>query len=71
MNIKLTCFVSCYNEKLTIHDVLESLRNQECSFYYRVVVYDDASTDGSQGIIKNFCEKYPNFSYVFRKKIVV
>lgn len=59
-NIKVSVMCLCYNHDKYIAECLESLVNQKTNFEYEVIVHDDASTDNSQEIIKNYAEKYPN-----------
>lgn len=53
--------ISCitYNHKEFIRDCLDGFISQECSFGFEVLIYDDASTDGTQEIIKEYQQKYP------------
>lgn len=57
---KLTIVVFCYNHEKYLHRALESILNQDASFEYKVIVADDASTDGSPEIIRSYAERYPN-----------
>lgn len=48
-----------YNHKKYIRDALEGLVRQKTSFPYEVIVHDDASTDGTSEIVKEYAIKYP------------
>jgi|SRR5690554_1094478 len=48
-----------YNHEKFIRGCLESLVNQECDFAYEILIHDDASTDNTQTIIKEFQKLYP------------
>lgn len=54
--------VSCmaYNHEKYIRKCLGSLVNQKVNFSYEILVHDDASTDHTQSIIKEYEKKYPN-----------
>ncbi len=54
--------VSCtaYNHEKYIRKCLESFVMQKTSFPFEVIVHDDASTDGTAAIIREFEEKYPD-----------
>ena len=58
-NIKVSVFCLAYNHEKYIRDCLEGFVNQKTSFKYEVLVHDDASTDGTADIIREYAEKYP------------
>lgn len=53
--------ISCitYNHEPYIRQCLDSFLMQQCNFEYEILINDDASTDGTQEIIKEYQEKYP------------
>lgn len=61
-NTKNEVIICCttYNHKNTIAKALEGFLMQQTSFKYVVYVHDDASTDGTQDILRAFQEKYPD-----------
>ena len=62
MDEKIIVSVKCwvYNHEKYLRDCLEGFVRQKTNFRYEVVVHDDASTDGSVEIIKEYTAKYPN-----------
>ncbi|QLE78826.1 glycosyltransferase [Francisella sp. Scap27] len=48
-----------YNQKNFIRDALDSLLMQETNFAFEVIIRDDASSDGTAEIIREYQEKYP------------
>ena len=56
-----TVIVWCltYNQKDFIRDALDGFVMQQTSFPFEVVVHDDASTDGTTNIVKEYAERYP------------
>lgn len=48
-----------YNHISYIRDALEGFLRQDVPFDYEVIVHDDASTDGTDNIIREYAEKYP------------
>lgn len=57
--IKVTVCVVTYNQILFIRQCLQSLVDQKTNFAFNILVFDDCSSDGTQGIIMEFSEKYP------------
>lgn len=47
-----------YNHEKYIRECLEGVVNQKTDFKYEVIVHDDASTDNTVSIIKEYAEKY-------------
>lgn len=54
--------ISCitYNHAPYIRECLDGFMMQKCDFDFEVLIHDDASTDGSQEIIKEYQERFPN-----------
>ena len=48
-----------YNHEAYIRQTLQSFIDQQTDYVFEVLVYDDASTDNTQSIIKEFEDKYP------------
>ncbi|MFB9866137.1 glycosyltransferase family 2 protein [Vreelandella sulfidaeris] len=63
--VKVTCLVVCYNHKNYIFECLKSIVSQKSDFAFKVVVYDDFSTDGTREILKAFEERYPDIMDVY------
>ena len=49
-----------YNHEDTIARAIESVIDQKTKYRYELIIGDDASTDNSQTIIKEYYEKYPD-----------
>lgn len=49
-----------YNHSKFIRKCLDSLLMQKTNFDYEILIHDDASNDGSDEIIKEYVQKYPN-----------
>lgn len=62
MSIKPTVSIICltYNQEKYVRDCLDGFVMQQTSFPYEVLIYDDASTDGTPTIIQEYAEKYPS-----------
>lgn len=55
----VTVWCLTYNQVEFIRDALDGFVMQQTTFPYDVIVHDDASTDGTTDIIKEYAEKYP------------
>lgn len=53
--------ISCitYNHEPYIRQCLDSFLMQQCDFEYEILIHDDASTDGTSDIIREYQKKYP------------
>ncbi len=62
MNDEIIVSVSClvYNHEKYLRKCLEGFVTQKTNFKFEVIVHDDASTDNSAAIIKEYEEKYPD-----------
>lgn len=49
-----------YNHILYIRQCLDGFMMQKINFPIEILIYDDASTDGTQGIIREYEKKYPD-----------
>lgn len=49
-----------YNHEKYIEDALEGFLIQETDFYFEILVHDDASTDNTADIIREYESMYPN-----------
>lgn len=56
----VSVYCLAYNHEKYIARALESMVNQKTSFPYEIFVHDDASTDGTAAIIRQYAEKYPD-----------
>lgn len=56
----VTVWCLTYNQKDFIRDALNGFVMQKTNFLYEVIVHDDASTDGTTEIVKEYAIKYPD-----------
>lgn len=61
----LTVICTTYNHVSYIEHALESIIRQRTNFRFTVVVGDDASTDGTTDLVRQYAEKYPNLIQIF------
>ncbi len=58
VDISVCCLT--YNHEKYVRQALESILNQTCTYSIEILINDDASTDQTASIIKEFELKYPN-----------
>lgn len=56
--LSIRCFV--YNHEPYLRQCLDGFVMQKTNFVFEAIVHDDASTDGSANIIREYAEKYPD-----------
>ena len=59
-NIMVSVLCLAYNHASYIRNALDGFVNQKTNFKYEVIIHDDASTDGTANIIREYAEKYPD-----------
>ncbi len=57
--IKVSIICNAYNHEKYIRDALEGFVTQKTNFPFEILVHDDASTDNTADIIREYEEKYP------------
>jgi glycosyltransferase involved in cell wall biosynthesis len=60
MEPKVSICCITYNHEKYIRDAIEGFLSQKTTFPIEVIIHDDASTDGTTNIIKEYADKYPN-----------
>lgn len=58
--IKVSICCIAYNHEKYIKEALEGFLMQKTNFKFEIIIHDDASTDNTAHIIKEYEEKYPN-----------
>lgn len=56
----VSVFCTAYNHEAYIRDALEGFVSQQTNFPFEVLIHDDASTDGTADIIREYAQKYPH-----------
>ena len=59
-NVILSVCVRTHNQERFIRESLDSVLNQKTSFPFEVVVSDDASTDATPAILKDYEQQFPD-----------
>ncbi|MDD4748054.1 MAG: GNAT family N-acetyltransferase [Salinivirgaceae bacterium] len=57
--------ISCitYNHVHFIRQAIEGFLMQKTNFAFEILIHDDASTDGTTNIVREYAEKYPNLIF--------
>lgn len=58
-DIKVSIICTAYNHEKYIKNALDGFLKQKTSFEYEVLIHDDASTDNTATIIREYEKKYP------------
>lgn len=58
--IMVTIRCITYNHERYIRQCLDGFMMQKTTFRYEIVIHDDASTDGTTSIVREFAERYPD-----------
>ena len=64
--VAIHCLV--YNHEPYLRECFEGFVMQQTNFPFVAIVHDDASTDGSVAIIREYEEKYPHILNQFMNK---
>ena len=65
--VSVLCFT--YNQEAYVSECIDSIVKQQTSFPFEILIHDDASTDNTLSIIKDYYEKYPNLIRVFTEEV--
>lgn len=66
--VKVSVICLTYNHAQWIRDALEGFVAQQVPWPIEVLVHDDASTDGTAEIVREYEERYPELIYAFCEK---
>ncbi|WP_371225894.1 glycosyltransferase family 2 protein [Roseovarius sp. 2305UL8-3] len=58
--VKLTICSIAFNHGAYIRECLEGFLDQRCDFRVEIIVHDDASTDDTAAILREYAERYPS-----------
>ena len=58
-DILVSIWCITYNHELYIRDAIEGFLSQKTRFRYEIIIHDDASTDHTADIVKEYEKKYP------------
>lgn len=58
--VLVSVWCTTYNHVEYIRDTIEGILAQKVNFKYEIIIYDDASTDGTTEIVREYEAKYPD-----------
>ena len=58
--MKLSIVIPTYNAEDTIHELLEALEAQECSYPWEVIIINNGSTDNTVETVQAYCDRFKN-----------
>lgn len=58
--VKVSVCCTAYNHEKYIREAIQSFLMQKTSFLFEIIIHDDASTDRTADIIRNYETKYPH-----------
>lgn len=61
----VSVIVTTFNHEKFIRDCLDSILNQKCNFNYEILVHDDASSDRTPEILKEYESAHPDIIRAF------
>lgn len=67
--MEISIFVITYNHAKYVRQALDSIFAQKIDVTYEVLILDDASTDGTQEILKEYKEKYPELITLYLNEV--
>lgn len=56
----VSVLVQTFNQKDYIGQCLEGIIHQDCPFAFEILVHDDASTDGTGDVVREYAARYPD-----------
>lgn len=59
-DIKVSVICITYNQVDYIRDAIDSFLMQKTNFDFEILIHDDASTDGTAEIVKEYADRYPD-----------
>lgn len=67
-DMEVSVIVITYNQQDTIKETLDSILNQVTDFPFEIIIGDDASTDNTYDLCKEYQKKYPKIIRLFRSQ---
>lgn len=62
---KVSIYCVTYNHAAYIREALDGFLMQKTNFNFNILIFDDASTDGTSDIVREYQKKYPDIIYAY------
>jgi glycosyltransferase involved in cell wall biosynthesis len=69
MQPEVSVIVLTYNQESTVRRTLESILSQKCDFPFEIVIGDDASSDNTLSICREYENKYPHIIHLIANTV--
>lgn len=66
--IKVSIICITYNQAEYLHRAIDSMLSQVTDFPYEIILHDDASTDGTRDVLREYEERYPEIIRVIYER---
>ena len=66
---KLSIIIPCYNEKNSISEIINQVKNVDIPLEKEIILVDDFSTDGTREILKKLQKNEQEIKIFFNEKI--
>ena len=67
-DIMVSVLCPTYNHEAFIGDAIEGVLSQKTEFKYELIIHEDASTDRTAEIVKEYADRYPELIRVIWQK---
>ena len=68
-DVMVSVLICAYNQEKYIGRALDSILCQGMKYKYEIIVGDDASTDGTVDVVRQYQSRYPDIIYIVTQKI--
>ncbi len=58
--VLVSVYCMTYNQAETVAQTIKGIISQQTDFVFELIIHDDASTDGTADIVREYAAKYPN-----------
>ena len=67
--MEISIILITYNHERYVRQAIDSILGQKIKVSYEIIIFDDASNDGTPEILKEYKQKYPALIHLYLKKV--